>query len=190
MMEKRLINGVKNHLYQDIIIIVVGIVFAIWLAKSGTIDRLIGFTGGFWIISSFVAGSFFTSAFTTAPAIAILGELGQTNPIFWTAFFGGLGALLGDFILFKFVRDRFTNDLMALIGKRGSEKLAHIFHRKLFRWFSPFVAAFIIASPLPDELGVTILGLVKSRAFIFIPFSFLANFFGILVIALIARAAL
>ena len=178
----------KKSLTWDFSIIVVAIGFAIWLAKSGFLDKLIGTTQNIKIFESFVAGSFFTSAFTTAPAIAVLGKIAAASSVFWTAVLGGLGALCGDLILFKFIRDRFADDLLALIGKKRRDQIRHVFHRKIFRWFTPFVAALIIASPLPDELGVTLLGFAKSRTPIFILFSYLANFTGILIIGLLARS--
>ncbi|OGZ52434.1 MAG: hypothetical protein A3B25_01955 [Candidatus Ryanbacteria bacterium RIFCSPLOWO2_01_FULL_48_26] len=178
----------KNNLLQDFLVIAISIAFAVWLVQSNTLVNFLDATRDMQFLESFAGGLFFTSAFTTAPAIAFLGKIGQTNPIFLTALFGGLGALCGDLVLFSFVKDRFSNDLMALIGKTGSDRLRHIFTSKLFRWFSPFVAALIIASPLPDELGIMLLGFSKTRALFFVLFSFTANFIGILAITAIARS--
>ncbi len=180
-------NGVKNNLYQDAILITASIAFAVWLSKSGALHAFLMAREGFEPLENFIAGFFFTSAFTTAPAIATLAHLAKSGSILNTAFFGGLGALLGDLVLYLFVKDRFSDDIMSLFNKRRREMVRHIFKRKLFRWFSPFVAAAIIASPFPDELGIMILGFVKTRALLFIPFSFFANFLGILAIAELSR---
>lgn len=180
-------NDAKNNLRQDVIIIAASIAFAVWLSKSGVLHAFLMARGGFEPLESFIAGMFFTSAFTTAPAIAAIAHIAQSTPVLQTAFLGGLGALSGDLILYLFVRDRFSNDLMSLFNRGDARRIRHIFKYKFFRWFSPFVAAVIFASPLPDELGIMLLGLVKTRAFIFIPFSFLANFLGILAIAALSR---
>ena len=176
----------KRHLIQDFIIVSISVLFAIWLSQNNTIETFLSKTAGFSVLESFIAGMFFTSAFTTAPAIVVLGEISQTSSVLLTAFIGALGALFGDLILFTFVRERFSDDLFSLIGKKETRRIKHIFERKLFRWFSPFVAALIIASPLPDELGILLLGMVKTKTGLFVPFSFFANFTGILIIAAIA----
>jgi len=178
----------KRNLLQDFTLIALSIACAVYLVQSGTLRQFISATDGIHFLESFIGGMFFTSAFTTPLSIAFLGEIAQSNSIFFTALFGGLGALFGDMILFTFVKDRFSKDLMALIGKKGSEKLRHIFASRLFHWFSPFVAALIIASPMPDELGIMILGFAKTRTALFILFSFTANFLGILAIGTIARS--
>ena len=46
----------------------------------------------------------------------------------------------------------------------------------------------IIASPFPDELGISLLGFSKMKTTAFIPVSLIFNFLGILAIGLIAKA--
>ncbi|MDP2934019.1 MAG: hypothetical protein Q8N81_07910, partial [bacterium] len=101
---------------------------------------------------------------------------------------GGLGALIGDLIIFRFVKDRVSEHFYYLMRVSKSERLFSIFKLKLFRWIIPFVGALIIASPLPDEIGVTMLGLSKMKNSYFILLSFLLNSAGILIIGLIAKA--
>lgn len=177
-----------NNALRDLSLIILSVGAAVLLARSGLVAAALDATSGAALLETFVAGMFFTSAFTTAPAIAVLGEIAQRNPIFITAGVGALGSLAGDSIIFRFVRDRLTEDLAALVGKRGRDTLRHIVSRRIFRWFSPFVAALIIASPLPDELGVLILGLTSTRTMRFAIFSYAANFAGILAIAAVSRS--
>jgi hypothetical protein len=54
-------------------------------------------------------------------------------------------------------------------------------------WLPLFVGGIILASPLPDEVGVSILGVAKMRPSRFMLMSFFFNSIGILVIGLIAR---
>ena len=180
-------NKIKNNLYQDAVIIAASIAFAVWLSKSGVLHTFLMARTGFESLESFIAGFFFTSAFTMAPAIAALAHLAKSGSILNTALFGGLGALMGDMVLYLFVKDRFSDDLMSLFNKRRTKIIHHIFKHKIFRWFSPLVAAIIITSPLPDEFAIMLLSFSKTRALIFIPFSFLANSFGILLIGELSR---
>ncbi|MFZ3020158.1 MAG: hypothetical protein WA051_01395 [Minisyncoccia bacterium] len=138
-------------------------------------------------IGSFFAGIFFTSAFTLAPAAAILGVL-VTKVSPWTvAVFGAMGAVVGDLIIFSFVKDKFADDLVHLIGP-NKKKFIHLIHMRLFRWLTPFIGALIIASPLPDEFGMFLLGISKTKTRYLIPISYVMNFIGIVAVAAVAGA--
>jgi hypothetical protein len=140
------------------------------------------------IIGSFLSGVFFTSAFTIAPAAIALAVLAKTTPIFVLAFCGACGAALGDTILFFFIRDKFADDLEAALHHYHDKKLTRFFHRKFFRWLTPLVGAVVIMSPLPDELGITMLGVAKIRSWAFVAISFTMNFLCILLLALAIHA--
>jgi hypothetical protein len=51
-----------------------------------------------------------------------------------------------------------------------------------FGWLAPVVGALVIASPLPDELGITLLGIARLRNWQFVVLSFIFNFAGIFAI--------
>ena len=178
----------KNNLTKDIGIIVLSVVVAIILIKTGAIEEILKQTRDLWFLDSFIAGMFFTSVFTTVPAIVALGEIAQlSQSVFLVAVFGGLGALCGDLIIFRFMRDRFGEDILGLIRNSGNGKLRSIVRLKSFRWLTLFLGALVIASPLPDELGLTMMGFSKTKTSLFIPVSFIFNFLGILVIGLVAK---
>lgn len=163
---------------------------AIFAAESGAIDRLIDLSAGFDYLSIFVAGIFFTSVFTTPFAIVALGELSLHSNLFLFAVVGGLGALSGDYLMFRFFKNRVSEDFGYLLSISRVKRLPHLFRTEAFKWFAPFLGALIIASPLPDEIGVAILGVSKLDEWAFLPLSFFANSFGILVIGLIATKIL
>jgi len=178
----------KNNLMRDLGIIIFSIVIAVILVKTGALKNLLTSTQELKLVGSFVAGIFFVSVFTVAPATVVLAEIAQSNSIFLVAFFGGIGALVGDLVIFRFIKDRLADDFLYLIKKSKFGRWVSIFHLRLFRWLVPFVGALIVASPLPDELGLTMMGLSKMRTSLFIPLSFLLNSLGILVIGLIAQS--
>ncbi len=174
---------------EDIAIIAFSVFVAIALVKTQVLAKIFTSTQDFGIIGSFIAGMFFTSIFTISPAIVVLGEMARANSILLTAFFGALGAVVGDIIIFWFVRDRFSEHLINLvISKRDKSRLKGLIKFKFFKWLTFLVGGLIIASPLPDELGISLLGFSKMRSSLFIPFSFFFNFLGILVIGLIAKS--
>ena len=147
------------------------------LAKLGFIDWLVSLVGNV-IVSSFLAGIFFTSAFSIAPAaIALVHINGPTHIV---AFWGALGALCGDLILFYFIRDRFADHLMRSFRPSFTRHILTSFHLGFMKWLAPILGALIIASPLPDELALTLMGISKTRLAILIPVAFVMNLLGIL----------
>lgn len=176
-----------SNLMKDLAIVAFSVVIAILMVKTGALKTLLVSTQEVKFIGSFVAGVFFVSVFSAAPAAVVLAEIAQSNSIFWVAFFGGIGALVGDLIIFRFIKDRLSEDFNYLIKKTKSERLVSIFKLRLFKWLIPFLGALIVASPLPDELGLAMMGLSKMKTFLFVPLSFFLNFLGILAIGFIAK---
>ena len=179
----------RNHfLLQDSLIIAVSIVFAVILLKTEVLGKILTASKELELLGSFAAGMFFTSVFTTAPAIVTLGEIARENSIILTALFGGMGAVVGDLIIFRFIKDRLSEHLMELVQhQKGGKRLKVLFKLKYFRWLTFLVGGLIIASPFPDELGISLLGFSKMRTRLFIALSFVFNFAGILLIGIVAK---
>lgn len=179
----------NNFLARDIAIIALSVFVAVILVKTEVLVNILTATQERELLGSFIAGMFFTSVFTTAPAIVALGEIANANSIVLTAIFGGVGAVVGDLVIFRFIRDRFSEHLMELVGHRkAGRKVSALLHLRFFRWFTFVVGGLIIASPLPDELGIGLLGFSKMKILWFIPLSLTFNSIGILLIGLVAKA--
>lgn len=179
----------QSFLLQDLAIIALSIMLAVVLVKTNILSDLLLSTGQMKLIGSFVAGMFFTSFFTTAPAIAALGEISQSSSIVITALVGACGAVLGDLIIFQFIRDRLSEHFLEIVSHNTFwKKTKFLFKYRYFKWFTFFLGGFLIASPLPDELGIGLLGFSKMKSKYFIPVSFVFNFIGIMVIGLIANS--
>ena len=177
-----MVKGKSKNAYalvHDVIMIAIGLVIAIFLSKVGFIDYVVSIFRDYYIVASFLTGIFFTSAFTLAPASISLIHISESAPIFPVVFWGGLGAMCGDLILFFFIKDRFAKDLMSVIKPSKVKYLLRSFHFGFLKWLSPILGALIIASPLPDEFGITLLGMSKVRLIILIPVSFIMNMLGI-----------
>lgn len=174
---------------KDLAIIGISVVIAIFLAKTRALADILTSSVQFELIGSFFAGLFFTTVFTTAPAIVTLGEIARENSVILVALLGGLGAMVGDLIIFRFVRDRFGEHLREFIQNKGAKKrLKAVFKLKYFRWFAFFIGGLIIASPFPDELGVALMGFSKMKTAPFMIVSFIFNSLGILIIGLVAKS--
>lgn len=181
-------NKKLKFIIKDSILILISIAIAIFLNETRILLKLLDHTKEFQILGSFISGIFFTSIFTTAPAIVVLSEISQVNSIFLTALIGALGAVTGDFLIFKFVRDSLSVHINLLLANKGGlKRFKTLFKHKGARWITFIVGGLILASPLPDELGISLMGLSKEKTGIFLLFSFIFNFIGILVIGYISN---
>ncbi len=179
----------KKAILHDLSLVALSVLIAVILVRADILSGLLGAASGFKILGSFIAGMFFTSIFTTAPAIVTLSQLSTQGSLLTVAFFGALGALLGDIVIFQFIRDELSVHFVELLKHNSHWKRYHaLFKLKYFRWFTFMLGGIIIASPFPDEIGISLLGFAKTKTNAFIPVSFIFNFIGILIIGLVARA--
>ncbi len=180
-----------HNVMRDLGIVAISIVIAILIIRLGIVSQIFTATKSSEIIGSFIAGLFFTSVFTTVPATIVLGQLALVNSLWPLAFFGALGSMCGDFVIFRFVKTDLSEDIAYIVSQTHiRQKIKHIFKRRVFRWFIPLIGALIIVSPLPDELGIALMSMAKIKTKFFFPISFVMNFLGILIIGLVAKSIL
>jgi len=171
---------IYKNLIKDFAIIFLSILIAIILALTGAINTLLSLTKGITMIASFIAGIFYVSIFTTAPALVLIIGLAKTNSLLLIATCSSLGALIGDIIIFKFIKDDFSQDLSEAISHSRIKKMLIILKNGPFRRLFGFLGTLVIVSPLPDELGLFLMGASKMEDYISMPLFFILNFFGIL----------
>lgn len=168
--------------YENTALLVVSLVFLIFLAQTPALDTAIGQAGELGYFGAFIAGIFFVSTFTVAPAALILFHLAETlNPLL-AALLAGLGAMIGDYIIFRFMKDRVFEELRPLLIKLHTPKIMIMFKTPYFAWVLPLFGAVIIASPFPDEVGVGMLGLSKVKQWQFFLLAFTLNAVGIFIV--------
>lgn len=180
----------KGLLFRDLMLVGFSIILAVLIVKTGILKDFLVLSKERVVLGSFFAGIFFTSIFTVVPATVVLVEMHETNSVLMIALFGGFGALVGDVVIFNFVKDKLSQDLQYLFSLVHAERLRHFFRLKLFRWLIPLLGAFIVASPLPDEIGLALMGLSRLKPSLFMLLSFSLNFAGILLIGLIIKVVL
>jgi hypothetical protein len=132
------------------------------------------------------AGFLFTSTFTTGPAILLISRMGTVIDPLTLALIGGIGAMCGDYILLHILQDRVFEELAPLFKKMKRKRHLHIFDTPYFAWLAPLAGALIIASPIPDEAGIGLLGTTKISHTQFLILTFMMNALGILAIGLLA----
>lgn len=158
------------------------VILAICLAYSGYFKLFINSFGHLKIIGVFITGIFFGYAFTVAPASIVLMQFtNYYNPLIISSI-GALGTMIGDLLIFNVIKNHLPKELENLAKKSKIRK----FKKTKLGWLIPVIAGFIIASPLPDEIGISLLGIAKYETKKFMVLSFALNFIGILILTTIA----
>lgn len=178
----------RKKVFRDGFLIALSILIAVFLYQSDHLESLLKSSFGVsFVAGAFLAGVFFASTFTVAISTSIFIIFSQTHNPLLIALIGGMGAFVGDSLIFKFLKDDLLADFEYL-EKLFPQRLARrIIHSKLIFWFAPIMAAVMIASPLPDEIGLLVLASIKLKYQHFFLLSFLLNTLGILIIALFGR---
>ncbi len=161
---------------------------AFLIVRMGSVDTFLLSIGGLTQAGSFIAGMFYTSMFTAIPSTVVLGEIALVASPWTVAAFGSIGAVVGDYLLFLIVRNGLQKDFEYLMGHRVFRRLRRWSRVNILKPLLPVLGAIVLASPLPDELGLMLLGLSSVDKDRFLLISLAMNFLGILVIGFAARA--
>ncbi len=116
---------------------------------------------------TFLSGIFYAFGFTSAPAAAILLVLAKEQNFLTALLVGGLGALLSDVLIFLFIKFTFMDEIKKLRKEKiikYIEKEEKIIFGHYYMHIFPALADFLIASPLPTEIGVSMMAIMKKIA--------------------------
>lgn len=175
--------------YPKFTLLMLTFVIAYFIFRGHELLPFNNFILGSGYLGVFLAGIFFAYGFTAAPATAIMLLLAKGQNVALLGFTAGLGALVGDLLIFKFIRYSFADEIRKLSKERAINNFNHKIPKLLKKYLVAVLAGFIIASPLPDEVGVSLLAFshsISTRRFMLL--SYVLNTAGIFVILLIGRA--
>lgn len=185
-MVKKYLN-LKNWRYKNTFILILSLIFLFYITNTNLGQQVIKNISNLGYVGSFITGIFFVSTFTVAPASVVLFKMAELyNPII-IALTAGTGAVIGDYIIFRFLKDNVFNEIKPIFMKLGGTQMSRIISTPYFAWLAPVMGAIIIASPLPDEVGIGLMGISKLKNWQFIIISFTLNSLGIFVITSLAK---
>ena len=176
----------RQHLiwrYKNLTIAALGIVIAILLGRNETFHEFLLNFGSLGYVGAFIAGMLFVSMFTVATGAVILFIFAeQLHPI-ELGLIAGLGGVVGDLLIFHYLRDNLSSELADLYTHFDPKRhFSKLLHSRYFNWTLPVLGAIIIASPFPDELGISLMGLSKISTLKFILISFVLDTLGVFLI--------
>ncbi len=187
-------NPVAQHLhhhwkrwpYKNTTLLCLSLILVILLARLPDVADAINRSGQLGYVGAFIAGMFFTSTFTAAPAGLVLYNIADHLHPLEVAVMAGLGSMMGDYILFRMIEDSIFVELHPVVKHLKKRYFRTLFKTPYFAWLLPVIGALVIASPLPDEIGISMLGLSRISKWQFFIVTFLLNAFGIFLIVTFA----
>ncbi len=161
---------------------VISVIFALWITRFEEFHTFLLRLGDWGYIGAFFAGFLFVSTFTVATGFVILLVMAESLNVLELAFIASLGGVLGDLIIFRFVKDGLVKEIAPIYKSLGGNQVNRVLNTKYFSWSFPVIGAVIMASPFPDELGVSLLGLTRLKTYQFMIISFGLNVIGIVML--------
>lgn len=176
----------RSWKFKNATFLIIALILFFYFAESDFIQSTISAMGSLGYFGSMTAGIFFVSIFTAVPASVIIFDMSkQFNPLL-VAITAGAGAVIGDYLVFRFLKDSVFEELSPIFKKSRRSFMGKIFASATFSWIVPVIGALIIALPIPDEIGITMMGLSKIKIWQFVLVTFLLNSVGIFVIVTLA----
>lgn len=169
--------------YKNLILTGIGILFALFLLRFEIFHSFLLQLGEMGYLGAFIGGILFVSTFTVGTGILILLILSENlNPI-EIGLIAGLGAVAGDLVIFRFIKNSLADEIVSIYNHVDHDHhFTKLLQSKYFSWTLPVVGAIIIASPLPDEIGVSLMGISKMKTYQFLLVSFILNSIGIFLV--------
>lgn len=167
--------------YENLIIAIIMIFAAVMIATPPLVHTILDFIrsmGEVGYLGSVVAGFFCGYGLTAPVAYATIFALGNVLHPLLIAILAAAGATVADFIIYSIARRKLASELAAVERRIGMKKVPRWVHH-----MAPFVAGFIIASPLPDELAAGLLGGLRFSEKKFILLIYAAHFIGMAAVA-------
>ncbi|HNR44046.1 MAG TPA: hypothetical protein PKH80_02670 [Methanofastidiosum sp.] len=109
----------------------------------------------------FISGILYVFSFTAPIATALILIFSSNKNIILLGLIAGVGSLVGDMIIFHFIRISFADEIEEFSNHKLSLFTLKKIPRRYQKYLAYIVGAFFIATPLPDEIGVTILASSK-----------------------------
>lgn len=165
--------------YKNLTYLALSIIASLLLIRTPLFREMMFHLGTYGFVGALVGGALFSSTFTVSIGAAILMLLAEVMNPLQVGIIAGAGGVIMDMLIFRFIRSKgLVVEIKHFFTFFNGDKVHHLIHSKYFGWTLPVLGALIIASPLPDELGVSLMGISKMKIREFVVVSFIMNVIG------------
>lgn len=187
-------DRIKNKIqYPKLVLLLMSIFASYFLFRADIFLVVSEKLNSHGYMAIFLSGFLFAYGFTAPLAVGAFVALSSEVNILLAAALAGFGALIADFLIFKYIKTTFQDEFDRLKLTNIIKRIRYLFDtylslniKKYFLWT---IAGILIASPMPDEFGVSLIsGFTQIDKRVFALISFLLNTIGILIIFSFARS--
>ncbi len=139
----------------------------------------------FGLIGVFISGALYTYSFTASAGAILLIAVSANYPPGVIAVMAGLGGVLADLTIFQLIKGNLKKEVEHLAK---SAIICQIGAKSIFckHWFRELLGTLILASPLPDEIGIALMSTAKIHKDVFILLTFIADVVGVYLLVSVA----
>lgn len=176
-------HRLRRRRHSNILLLLGGLSFALIVSRLPFFPTLVAQIEKFGYLGAIFSGFLFTSTFTAATGGLLLLNFAKLLDPFWLIVCGVTGAISADLLIFLFVKDKVSEDITPVYERFLTKNhLKKLVRTKYFSWTLPVIGALIIASPFPDELGISLMGLSDMSIQKFLLVSVLSHSFGMFIL--------
>ncbi len=166
----------KNGVSGGFVFFGIGVILAGLIFSYPGFHELISNLGEWGILGMFLAGlAFVVSQLSPIATVVMLG-LSEEYPMWMVTLICGVGSMVGDLIMFRFFSSGLGADVFEEV--ENIKKRLHLRNKTLIK----LLGAIFIVSPLPDEIGVALLGMSNVKIGNMAVLSFCLNSLAIFVL--------
>lgn len=174
--------------YKHTTLALLALVLFVLVIDSALIVSVIHTIDEFGYASGLLAGALSVSFFTAAPALILLIDLAQFLDPSLLAVLVATGSVIGDWLIIKFFEERIFTELGPAIEKLKLRRLKQALSRPYGKWVLVLIGAIFVSSPLPDEVGLALMGVSKANRLFVLLLCFFLNFVGAFIVILATKA--
>jgi hypothetical protein len=180
------VKKIFSFRYPKLFILIIVIFFAYYLFSQPFISEWMMFFNKLGNFGVFISGILTAFGFTAPVGIGLLIKIIPKNVLF-AALLAGFGATISDLLIFKTIKISFMDEFKKLEKTKLIQEIEHIVKKNkhvLIRHYLLYIfAGIVLATPLPDELGVSMLaGLTTIKPIRLAIISFMLHSFTIFLI--------
>jgi hypothetical protein len=177
-----------DYEYKHTTLALCALVLFVLVIDSALLVSVIHKIDEFGYVSGLLAGALSVSFFTAAPALVLLIDLAQFLDPLLLAVLVAIGSVAGDWLIIKFFEERIFTELGPVIEKLKLRRIKQALSRPYGKWVLVVIGAIFVSSPLPDEVGLALMGVSKANRFFVLALCFFLNFIGAFIVILAAKA--
>ena len=165
--------------YPKLFLLTLCMIFTYYLFSTELISKWIEFFNNAGSFGIFISGILTAFGFTAPLGIGLLSKINPSN-ILLAALIGAMGATIADLFIFHTIKFSFADEIKELEETKAIKEIRKIVkknkHVKIAHYLLYILAGLIIATPVPDEIGVSMLaGLTTIKPLKFTIISFVVH---------------